>query len=76
MLLLLDLTALLLAVSAAFGWINHRYVRLPHTIGLLAIGLIASLLLVMFELAVPEEQLYEAVAGALRQIGFTATVMV
>lgn len=75
MLSLFDLGALLLALSAAFGWVNLRYVRLPHTIGLLVMGLLASLLLVLFELAVPEEQLYEALAAALRQIDFTATVM-
>ena len=75
MLSLFDLTALLLTLSAVFGWVNHRYVRLPHTIGLLAMGLLASLLLVLFELAVPEEQLYEALGAALRQIDFTATVM-
>ena len=75
MLSLLDLTALLLTLSALFGWLNHRFVRMPHTIGLLSMGLLASLVLVLVELAVPEERLYEAVADALRQIDFTATVM-
>ena len=28
-----DLIAILLALTAAFGGINHRFVRLPHTIG-------------------------------------------
>lgn len=75
MLSLFELGALLLTLSAAFAWLNYRYVRLPHTIGLLVIGLASSLVLVLFELAVPEEQLYEALTGALRQIDFTATVM-
>lgn len=37
-----DLIAVLLVLTAAFGWINHRIVRLPHTIGLLVMGLGAS----------------------------------
>ncbi len=75
MLSIFDLTALLLTLSAIFGWINHRYIGLPHTIGLLAMGLVSSLMLVLFELMVPEERVYEALAEALRQIDFTATVM-
>jgi CPA1 family monovalent cation:H+ antiporter len=74
MLSLFELGVLLLALSAAFAWLNYRYVRLPHTIGLLVIGLASPLVLVLFALAVPEEQLYEALTGALRQIDFTATV--
>ncbi|RZA30862.1 MAG: sodium:proton antiporter [Proteobacteria bacterium] len=70
-----DLLALLLTLSALFGWINRRFVRMPHSIGLLVMGLGASLLLILLELAVPEEQLYEDLARALRQIDFTAVVM-
>ncbi len=75
MLSLADLGALLLTLSAVFAWLNHRYVKLPHTIGLLVIGLLASLVLILFELAVPEEELYEALTSALRQIDFNATLM-
>jgi CPA1 family monovalent cation:H+ antiporter len=28
-----DLIAILLVLTATFGWINHRIIRLPHTIG-------------------------------------------
>ena len=75
MLSLPDLGALLLGLSALFAWINHRYVGLPHTIGLLVMGLAASFVLILFELAVPEEELYEALSAALRQIDFNATLM-
>ena len=44
---LFHLGAVLLTRSAALGWINLRYVRLPHTIGLLAMGLLASLALAL-----------------------------
>jgi CPA1 family monovalent cation:H+ antiporter len=70
-----DVIALLLVLSALFGWLNRRFVRLPHTIGLLVMGLVASLLLVALEAAHPNEQLYEQLTQALKQIDFTAVVM-
>ena len=45
MLNLFEITAALLVLSALFGWINHRFVHLPHTIGLLVMALAASLAL-------------------------------
>lgn len=75
MLSLPDLVAMLLGLSALFAWVNHRYVGLPHTIGLLVMGLLASIVLILFELAVPEEELYEALTAAIRQIDFNATLM-
>ena len=75
MLSLPDLVAMLLGLSAVFAWLNHRYVGLPHTIGLLVMGLLASIVLILFELAVPEEELYEALTAAIRQIDFNATLM-
>lgn len=70
-----DLIALLLVVSALLGWLNHRYVGLPHATGLLVLGLLASLLLVAIEAVFPGEPFYDALSGALRQIDFTAVVM-
>lgn len=70
-----ELSALLLSLSAVLGWVNLRFLRMPHTIGLLVMGLAASLLLVLLEVAYPEEQLHDALVAALRQIDFSATVM-
>ncbi len=70
-----DLIAILLVLTAAFGWINHRFIQLPHTIGLLVMGLGASLLLIGVELAFPNVLLYEDLAGVIRQIDFQATVL-
>lgn len=70
-----DLIAILLVLTAAFGWINHRFIRLPHTIGLLVMGLGASLVLIGVELAFPDVLLYEDLAGIIRQIDFQATVL-
>ncbi|MBS9722017.1 sodium:proton antiporter [Tianweitania sp. BSSL-BM11] len=70
-----DISALLLVLSALFGWINHRFIHLPHATGLLVMGLLASLVLVGIEAVFPEELLYEEIARALRQIDFTQVVM-
>jgi CPA1 family monovalent cation:H+ antiporter len=72
---LFDLAALLLTLSALFGWVNHRLVRLPHTIGLLVMGLAASLLLVLLDLIFPGQHLYDQVKEPLAQIDFTQVMM-
>jgi CPA1 family monovalent cation:H+ antiporter len=38
--------ALLLVMAAAFGYINHRFLRLPSTIGLMILALVSSLIAV------------------------------
>jgi CPA1 family monovalent cation:H+ antiporter len=70
-----DLFALLLTLSALFAWLNRRFVHLPHSIGLLVMGLVASLLLIGLGLVFPAEQIFDDLAQALRQIDFTAVVM-
>ena len=38
--------AILIVLSAAYGYINHKYLRLPVTIGIMIIALVSSLLIV------------------------------
>ncbi len=40
---MLDLAALLITLTALFAWLNHRFVRLPGTIGVMSIALLLSL---------------------------------
>jgi len=40
--------ALLIVFTALFGYINHRFIKLPNTIGIMLISLICSLLFVVF----------------------------
>ena len=70
-----DLIAILLVLTAAFGWINLRLIRLPHTIGLLVMGLGASLVLIGIELAFPDVALYEDLTWIIRQIDFQDAVL-
>lgn len=64
-----------LSVTAAFGWLNQRVIRLPHTIGLPIMGLAASLLLIAIDLAMPGTQLHEHLTAILRQVAFRATLL-
>ncbi len=75
MLSIFELSAALLTLSAALGWINHKYLPMPHTIGLLVMGVTASLILVAVDAAVPEQHLFDALTRTLLQIDFSAVVM-
>ena len=70
-----DLIALLLVLTALFAWINHVLIRLPHTIGLLVMGLAASLALIGLEVALPQVSLYESLTGLLLRLDFRAAVL-
>ena len=67
--------ALLLTLAALFSWFNHRFLGLPHSIGLLGLGLLTSLALVGVERVVPDPSLAERLTNGLRQINFTDVVM-
>lgn len=70
-----EIGAFLIGLSALFGYLNHRYLRLPHTIGLVMIALAASLVVVLIEYLTPSSPLMEMVAAVLTQIDFYDTVM-
>src|SRR4051812_18521068 len=71
---LFDLAALLLCVTAAFAWLNHKLFGLPTTIGVLLMGLASSLVLIGLEL-VTHLTLYDALTNAIRQIDFSAALI-
>jgi monovalent cation:H+ antiporter, CPA1 family len=70
-----DLIAMLLVLTATFGWVNHRFIKLPNTIGMLVMGLAASLLLIAIEVSVPEVSLYEDLTNLVGKIDFQSTVL-
>jgi CPA1 family monovalent cation:H+ antiporter len=75
MLSFFELLALLLTLSAAFGWLNHRFIHLPHSVGLLVMGLLASVLVAGVGSVFPGSQVVAALTGALGQIDFSDVVM-
>jgi CPA1 family monovalent cation:H+ antiporter len=48
-----DVLAVLMILAATFGWVNDRYIRLPITVGVMAIGLALSLALIALSLIHP-----------------------
>ncbi len=75
MMTLLDIIALLFALSALFGYINHRFLRLPHTIGLVIIALAASLSLILAGQIFPDLTVDDTVREALLEIDFYEVLM-
>lgn len=75
MLTLFEIAALLLALSALFSWLNAAFIKLPHTIGLLVIALVVSLLLIGLEAVAPSLGLADSLRGAISQVDFNETVM-
>ena len=72
---ILELSAILLTLSAVFGWLNRKFVLLPHAIGLLVMGVMASLVLVASDAIVPGHRASAGLGRVLGQIDFSAVVM-
>ena len=70
-----ELVAILVLLTATFSWVNIRLALLPHTIGLLIMGLGASLVIIGAEAAVPILVNYENLAGLVGQFDFQGTVL-
>ncbi len=71
----LQLCAILLTLSAVFGWLNRKFVLLPHAIGLLVMGVVASLVLVALDIVLPEHRASVTLGKILGQVDFSAVVM-
>ena len=69
------IASILVGLSAFFGYLNHRYLHLPHTIGLVVIALAASLIIIVVDLTSPSLHIAQDVAGILRKIDFNETLM-
>jgi Na+:H+ antiporter len=69
-----DIIAILITITAIFSFLNVRYFRLPSTIGVLAIALIFSaLVIVAGKAGVPSADI--AAAGFLRHIDFNRVLL-
>ena len=70
-----ELIAILLTLSALFGYLNHRILHLPHTIGLLVIALAVSLAILGIDAIAPALGLKATAARMIGRIDFTRTLM-
>ncbi len=70
-----DLFAILLLLTAAFGWLNHVIFHLPTNIGLLLMGVATAAVVYLVDLLVPGTALLNDLADLLRKIDFYEAVM-
>jgi len=75
MLSLFEIAAMLLVLSAILSWVNRAYIKLPHTIGLLVMALLASFALLASQALFPSLGLTDTLQSALKQIDFNETLM-
>jgi monovalent cation:H+ antiporter, CPA1 family len=69
---LFDILAVLLSLAAAFSWINHRFIRLPTSIGLMLIALLLSLGLLIAPL---DAEWHATLKQLLEDVHFEDTVL-
>ncbi|MBK8324053.1 MAG: sodium:proton antiporter [Betaproteobacteria bacterium] len=72
---MLDIAATCLVITALLAWFNHRFVRLPTTIGVMVIALLLSLLIVALDLAGVGGALRQYEESLLRSINFSDVLM-
>lgn len=72
---LLEILAALVGLSALFGLINHRYLKLPHTIGLVVVALVASLIIVGLEAFRPSLGISDSMLTLLKSIDFRKVLL-
>ena len=70
-----DAAAILIVLAAALGYANHRFFRLPTSVGLTVMGALSSLLVILVDLLLPDSHLSEVVVGFLASIDFHSTLM-
>ena len=70
-----DVAAILVTLAAVFGYVNHRFVHLPPSSGILAVGLISSAFVFAVDAVLPHEHLRATLGLFLSQIDFQETLM-
>jgi CPA1 family monovalent cation:H+ antiporter len=72
---LFDIISILIALASLFGYINHRWLRLPPTVGLLMISLATSLALMLLHTLFPALTIVDQLRSLLGGIDFNEALM-
>lgn len=72
---LLNVAAVIVTLAALFGYINHRWLGLPHAIGIVVIALLASLGAIALDAIWPALALQESVRAVLANLDFHDVLM-
>jgi CPA1 family monovalent cation:H+ antiporter len=72
---LFQIAALVLTLAAVFGYLNHRFLRLPPAIGVVVIALTVSICVILLDIASDRLAFGPAVRAILERIDFDDTLM-
>jgi len=67
--------AILIVLSAVLGYINHRFLKLPQSVGLTVMGAVASLIVVGIDLLIPSSGIGAEIVSFIANIDFHETLM-
>lgn len=70
-----DAAAILIVLAATLGYLNHRFLRLPQSIGLTIMGAIASLIVVGLDRVMPASSVSHDIVAFIAGIDFHTTLM-
>lgn len=70
-----DVAAILITLAAALSWLNHKFLKLPSTVGLALMGAIASLVVLAVDAVTPSFLIGAAIRDFLTGIDFETALM-
>lgn len=70
-----DVAAILISLTAFLSWLNHKFLRLPSTVGLALMGVIASLVVLAIDSLTPRFHIAESLRAFITSVDFEATLM-
>ena len=72
---LLQIASLLIVLAGAFGAINYLFLKLPSSIGILVVALIASLVVIGLDAVFPASQVEETIRAEVMGFDFSDTLL-
>lgn len=70
-----DVAAILIVLAAVFGYVNHRFVRLPASVGLTLMGAVASLIILGLDHLFPASETTDSLVALITSIDFHQALM-
>lgn len=70
-----NIAGILVALAAAFAYINHRLLKLPTTVGLMLLALLHAVTLLIIDLIVPSAGVLTGAETLIGSIDFDQTLM-
>lgn len=71
----LRITSLLIVLAGAFGALNYLFLKLPSAIGILVVSLLASLVILLFDLSVPALGIADVMRDTVTGIDFSEALL-